>query len=66
MISVAVRLRGQPVTGVRVQGKGAGAAASGVTNGSGALRLRVVPRKQGIFRITVPGVLTCSRPIAVR
>jgi hypothetical protein len=46
---------------VKVVVKGPGLSASGVTNPDGLVRLRVTPKKSGIFRITVPGVLACTR-----
>jgi uncharacterized repeat protein (TIGR01451 family) len=60
-ITIQLHLHGQPVTGVKVAVKGPGLSASGVTNPDGLVRLRVAPKKSGIFRITVPGVLACTR-----
>jgi hypothetical protein len=65
-MTVSLRLRGQPVTQVKVVVKGAGIDASGVTDNSGRVRLRVMAKKPGIFRIAVPGALACAPGLRAR
>ena len=62
-MTISLRLRGQAVAGVKVSASGAGVNASGTTNQLGRVRLLVLAKKPGIFKITAPGVLACSKRV---
>ena len=61
MMTITLRLLAQPVTNVKVVVTGAGINASGITNDAGRVRLKVIARKRGIFKISAPGALACSK-----
>lgn len=59
-----VRIAGKPAAGVRVRARGAGHSTSALTNARGVVTLRGRART-GIVTVTVPGVLACTKRIAV-
>ncbi len=58
--------RGVAMAGVRVVASGAGLRASRVTNGHGAVRFVLRPRRAGVIRFAVPGSGRCMRASVVR
>jgi hypothetical protein len=58
--------RGVAMAGVRVVVRGAGIRSSRVTNGHGAVRFHLRPRRAGVIRFAVPGSARCARAIVVR
>ncbi len=58
--------RGVAMAGVRVVARGAGIRTSRVTNGHGAVRFVLRPRRAGVIRFAVPASARCARAIVVR
>jgi hypothetical protein len=65
VLRVRVRITGKPASGVRVIARGAGIATSALTNSAGVAILRGTALRPGVVRVTVPGVLDCSRRFGV-